>query len=158
MSNTITIELCDDDRARIDRLTAALEALQPPRVSTIFPIGDPEADALAAQLILMRERGTTPAEPPQEPAETTEEPAAPVIPPREEEPTEATEPSVTVGMIQQKVTTIAAAKAGKYKARVREIIHVYAKKVSDLPADKLAEVWEKLTELEQLTEREGSQG
>lgn len=147
--NNITIELCAEDRARIERLTAALEALQPPTLT----IQNPAADLLTAGLKKMAGIQETPTETAQEVTETPEEPTTPATPPTEEAPTakadevEAT-PPVTLGQIQQKVTELVAVAGGKKKAQVREIVNAYAKKVSDLPADKLPEVWSKLLALE----------
>ena len=48
-------------------------------------------------------------------------------------------------MIRSKAITLAA--AGK-KDQVRDVVHPYAPKVTELPEDKWAEVYEKLTALE----------
>lgn len=112
--NTITIQLCAEDRARLDRILAALE-------------NQPDHVAQPAQV---------PAEEPQ-PTEDT----APW-----EKPAEAKEvPNITHNVIQKKVVELSA--AGK-KAEVREVVMAYASKVSDIPEDKLAEVWKKLYALE----------
>lgn len=154
--NHITIELCADDRARIDRLTMALEALQPPKVTITPPKAsdfDPVGDAITAQLEQMRDRGATateaPTETPKETAEATEATDAPVTPPTEEVPTEEAEPieekpTITRDMVQQKITTLAAAEEGKYKTQVREIVKAYAPMVSRLPEDKFPEIWAEL--------------
>lgn len=125
--NTITIELCAEDRARLDRLTAALEA----RASAPTTEAPAKAQPKAA-----------PTEQPEEPKK--EEPAAPW-----EEPTAA--PTVTLEQIQQKVVTLATMAGGTKKVKVREIISAYGAKVSDLKdhPDKWQEVWDRLTALEQ---------
>lgn len=117
----IEIELCQEDRARLDAILAALQTC-----------GTPYSAPVAAQ----------------DAAETTEAEAVPVSTPEEETPTAETvapQPTVSHADIQRKVVTLSA--AGK-KAEVREIVTKYAKKVSDLPEDKLVEVMDKLTALE----------
>lgn len=87
--NAIPIELCQEDRARIDKVIELL---------TLSTGQEPE-----------------------------------------------TAPQVSKADIQQKVIQLSA--AGK-KAQVREIVTAVATKVSDIPEDKLADVWGKLTALE----------
>jgi predicted DNA-binding protein len=144
MSNTITIELCAEDRARLDRLAAALETRTTP------------ADPIQEQLAAVIANASTPTECPTEATEEPKAEAAPTIQPEEEAPTEAEEttpaeapkPTVTLEQIQQKVVQLAAGFGGSKKAKVREIINAYAKKVTDLPEDKWAEVWAQLTAME----------
>lgn len=57
-------------------------------------------------------------------------------------------PAVNIEQIQQKVVQLAAANNGAKKAKVREIVNTYARKVSDIPEAKWSEVWDKLTALE----------
>lgn len=154
MSNTITIELCAEDRARLERLTAALEALQPPTMHVDLPMPDPIQQKLAETLA----KAETPAEATKTTAGETEAEApantqAPEEKPTEEEITpkaEVVEPPVTLEQIQQKVLKLAAANGGAQKAKVRAIINAYGAKVSDLKdqPDKWIEVWGKLTALE----------
>ena len=135
MSNTITIELCAEDRARQDKLTEKL-------------------DELIAVLESMRASGE-PVSPHTEPQETPKEEPKVETPPTEEVPLQSTvpdevvEPTITLEQIQQKVVQLAAAGADK-KAKVREVISTYGTKVSDLKEqpEKWGEVWQKLTELE----------
>lgn len=159
--NTITIRLSDDDRARLDKLTAALEKL-----AGVVP----NCDGCVEAAVRMTQAATTPAEPTEasqenpgatkeEPAEKNtpeqNEPAVAAVEPQEKaepapvEPTpaEPAKPSVTLEQIQQKVVKLAA--AGK-KAEVREIVTTYGAKVSDLKdqPEKWDEVWGKLTALE----------
>lgn len=114
---TVTVELCQEDRARLDAILAALQSC-----------GTPYAVA-AAQ------------EPQEAPAPEPEaEPA-----PEPETPGEDA-PAVTHSDVQKKVVALSA--SGK-KDQVREIVLAYNNtKVSDIPDDKLAEVWDKLTALE----------
>jgi hypothetical protein len=55
------------------------------------------------------------------------------------------QPAIKHADVQKKVVELSA--AGK-KAEVKEIVTAYAKNVSGIPEDKLAEVWAKLTGLE----------
>jgi predicted transcriptional regulator len=143
MSNTIIIELCAEDRARLDRIAEKLDRMTAP-VTGANPA--PE----------VKQEVKTPAEPPEQPTEATEAAALPVTQPEGETPTEAqeiapaetTEPSVTLAEIQQKVVQLAAGSDASKKAAVRGIVNAYAKKVTDLPEDKWTEVWEKLIALE----------
>jgi len=135
MSNTITIELCAEDRERLDKLTAALEK----RVKQETPIAFFQQESLATVEV---EEETTIAED-ETPAPTTTTPA-------EETPTEAEnepqKPTITKEQIQQKVSQLCASSADK--VRVREIVFSYARSISDIPEDKRVEVWEKLIALE----------
>lgn len=143
MSNRITIELCAEDRARLDRLAEALEksthnceACVKSALEWKESQQDPIQQAVAATLAKVN----TPTEEPTE-APTTE--AAQIdIPAAEEKPT------ITQDQLQQKVMQLAAANNGALKAKVREIVNTYAQKVSDVPEDKRTEVWDKLTALE----------
>lgn len=144
MSNTITLELCAEDRARLDRLAEALERKACEKcVSTAL-------EAYKAQ-----EKTSTPAEAPKTPVNEAEAKPAPIDHPAAESlpwgdaaPTTEAKQTVTLEQIQQKVTQLAAADRGAKKAKVREIVNTYAPKVSDLPEDKWADVWDKLTALE----------
>lgn len=138
MSTNIIIELSAEDRARIDRLTEALQN----RVAQV--------EAFIACGKQAETEGRT--ETAETAKEATEGPTPPATPPKEETPENATKesdvPTVTLAQIQQKVIQLAAGFGGKKKAAVREIVNGYAKKVSDIPEDKLAEVWGKLSALE----------
>lgn len=145
MSNLITIELCAEDRARIDRLTTALEALQPPTIR----VDDPIQKALAEQVAKSEK---APAQSPVEPVgeAKTETPATPQPEPEaatvaEPAPVAEAKPAPTVAELQQKV--IALVNKGK-KADVAAIVKSYAATVSGIPEDKRAEVLDKLNALE----------
>ena len=145
MSNIITIELCAEDRARIDHLTKALEALQPP---TIY-IDDPIQKALAEQVAKSEKAPTqSPVEPAGEAkAETpaTPQPEAEAATTAEPDPVAETKPAPTTAELQQKV--IALVNKGK-KADVSAIVKSYAATVSGIPEDKRAECMDKLNALE----------
>lgn len=151
--NQITIELSAEDRARIDRLTAAIEK----RTAQVDALVESGATVYVDNTV-----NTTPTEPQKEaqeaPKAETQESApqttengtdAKDAPVEQPEPVKA-EPSVTLEQIQQKVVQLAAGNGGAKKAQVREIISAYGTKVSDLKEqpDKWDEVWAKLTALE----------
>ena len=117
--NHITIELCAEDRARLDRIFEALTGQ-----SSTKAVTEPEHPVIT----------------PFPEAPVVEEPVA-VVP---EQPV-IEEMPVKVEEVQQKVVTLSA--AGK-KDAVRAIVKAYAERVSDIPEDKLAEVWKKLSDLE----------
>ena len=148
--NTITIELCAEDRARLDRHTAAMDkltaALEQKATQPTAPALDKAQQALANVL----SKAETAAEPQEAETvtDTQPEPEQPKEAPKTE-PQAEEKPTVTLEQIQQKVVQLAAGFGGSKKAAVREIVNAYAKKVSDLPEDKWTDVWEKLTALEQ---------
>lgn len=133
MANIITIELCAEDRARLDRLTDFLEK----RIAQVDEL-------YGKELPSRTEKETTE----EKTAETTQPEQTP-----DPEANPATEPSnepakakpVTIEDIRGKVLKLTG--AGK-KDEVRAIIHQYATKVPDIPEDKRAEVLKKLTKLE----------
>lgn len=132
--NTITIELCAEDRARLDKI---LEAL------TAQPIKEAIA-VVEVQPQVLEQTNTdtpTPEEPIPDRTPDTEEPQA------NKAPAQADAPQITMEQIQQKVVQLVASGADM-KAKVREIVHAYAPRVSDLPEDKYGEIWDKLTALE----------
>ena len=115
----LTVELCKEDRARLDAILAALQRQPQER-----PAEAPQAAQAQTPI------NTPPAQENDAPFDTAE-PAA--------------EKTVTHADVRQKVVTLSA--AGK-KAQVREIVKRYAEKVPEIPADKLYEVWEQLNALE----------
>lgn len=158
MSNTIVIELCQEDRERLDKLTAALErkacdrcvasaieafkAIQEPKTET-----DPIQEKLAETLAKANE----PVEPPKnavEQAEPSTQATAPLEEetPTQEEPTTA-EPTRTVDRAELKAKVIELAAKG-LKAQVRDIVQAYAPTVKDIPEDKLTECYDRLVALE----------
>lgn len=165
--NKITIELSAEDRALLGKIADRLEALTPPTFTIDPGVGQPkpaEKDELTAALQAVVDRAkNAPGEaekidPPTIP-KTEETPTATEEPQHwdpiesfaqhtEQTVTEKPKPAVTLAQIQQKVVQLAAGSNGSKKAKVREIINAYAKKVSDLPEDKWDEVWDKLTALE----------
>ena len=134
MSNTITIELCAEDRARLDRIIEGLAGLKP---CECIGEGEPaETPNFAPQTHEASTLATTP--------ETKETPTQA----KETPPPTAEEPTVDQNMILQKVIQLCTENEGKKKARVRAIVTAYASLVSEIPDDKCAEVWAKLLALE----------
>lgn len=130
--NTITIELCAEDRARLDGIIAGLTGLQ--------------CDMCAARVKAdLPQQATQTA---QEPQTTEQQESAPAAPEMPAAPATAQKPapSVTVADLQNKVVELV--NAGK-KPAVREVMKQYGvERVSLIPAEKQAEVMEKLTALE----------
>lgn len=124
--NNITIELCAEDRARIDNLTAALEKFHDVVTIKLTPEQTQRTADLAEQA------GET-----LKPAPVAEAPKA--------EPTAEPAKVVTVEEVREKVMQLIS--AGK-KDATRAIITSYAPNVTEIPADKCAEVLEKLNKLE----------
>lgn len=157
MSNTITIELCAEDRARLDGILAGLQKLTSCTncVQSALTYKEAVQDDIQKKLADTLAKAETPAEPPKNATGEAEAVTAPIDHPAEEDlpwgdpaqPADA-KPTVTLEQIQQKVVQLAAGNNGAKKAQVRAIVNAYAKKVSDLPEDKWSEVWGKLTALE----------
>lgn len=121
--NSITIELCAEDRARLDAILAALTNTQKAPTAEAQPTQEPEKVEAA-------ETKPTEVEAPTEAAEPAAEPA----------------PVITSDDLQRKVRQLLQ-KADK-RAKVKAIVLSYAERVTAIPEDKLAEVWDKLTALE----------
>ena len=119
MTNLITIELSTEDRARLDRLIAALEN----KTTQAETPADPVTEALAEVLDNVTE-------------------------PTVEESTTTEETTITADLIQQKVMELCKANGGKHKGTVKDIVTAYAPTVSKIPEDKWSEVWDKLIALE----------
>lgn len=126
----VTVELCKEDRIRLDTIITALGIITGQLDKTPAPTED--------EVIYVPDTvAETPAEAPQEPEIVQDEPV--------EVKDEAPAPTVTKQDILQKV--IALCGKGK-KAEAKDVITTYADSVSDLPDSALVEVWDKLTALE----------
>ena len=133
----VTTELCAEDRARLDKLTAALEQLAPITVQTDETVLKAMTDSAVIDFGKMAEtkdHGDF--------VEIVTEPEEPEAPAALEEPAA---PQHTKAELQPKVVSLVS--AGK-KEEVKEIIKQYAAKVSDIPEEKVDEVWAKLEQLE----------
>ena len=133
--NNITIELCAEDRARLDKLAQAIEAMT-----------TPQAPQILAQSAEPEKEAKHPAEMEPTPFPENTEPQAPAspTPTTEPEPVKEDAPAVTHKDIAELVIYLAG--AGK-RDQVKEIVNAYAVKVSDIPEEKLAEVHQQLTAL-----------
>lgn len=156
--NTITIELCAEDRARLDRLTAALEKRVTQEEPITVSIPNPSDDYIQKTLAETLAKAT-PSETAGNEPQATEEPAKAETLPKEEppKPVEKTEapvaedkPAVTLPQIQQKVVQLCAADKGAKKPKVHAIVTAYSPTVSGLKEmpEKWQEIWDKLTALE----------
>lgn len=178
MSNTITItiELCAEDRARLDKIIEGL-ALIGKRpdcskcVKDVASVVDKACECIDRQAqaptepddvqkklaeVLNEDKAATPAE---SPKNATGEPKAtdhpildpfPEVPTATEEPSEAepvkAEPTVSTAELQQLV--IALCRAGK-KPEVVKVVNAYGvQTVSAIPEDKRGEAYAKLKQLE----------
>ena len=129
--NTITIELCAEDRARLDKILAALE-------------GRPNCTTCAQQIVDYVS-GATDTEAAEAKMADIPEPYTEPTPFEEPAPAEPVDFGKLRDDVRQKVVELSA--NGK-KAQVRDIIKAYAANVTTLPDDKLSEVMAKLTALE----------
>lgn len=119
----ITIKLHEDDRKRLDVISDTLELIRLAIAEgKVLPPVETKEEELPGQLSI--DDGPAYVE-----ESTAEEPIK----------------TVELSDIQKKVVELSA--AGK-KAEVREIVTKYASRVSAIPAEHTAEVWEKLTALE----------
>lgn len=143
--NTITFELCAEDRARLDRVIEALENRPNCEgcVSAALEYAQEERDAAKPE---KKEEAPTTNPPKEEkPVETPTEHPLDAPPIEVNEPTAPEAPTVTREDVRGKVVKLCA--AGK-KEDVKKVVTAYAEAVKDIPEDKLAEVFEKLTALE----------
>ena len=125
MSNHITIELCAEDRKRIDELIA---------FAGMIAAGMNRHNMADVPVFT------------QEPAE--EHPVDAVVPHELPEPVaEPEQPKYTKADILAKVQKLAQPNSPK-RAEAKAIVQGYAAKVSDIPEDKYNEVMAKLAELE----------
>lgn len=137
MSNVISIEFSTEDRARLDKLQATLEAIgESIGAKALFVElgtgGDESAEA-----------ATAPQSKPEAPTPTTNQ--AEAKSPEKEATAPQSAPSVKLADIQSLVVSLSA--KGK-KAEVRDIVKAYADRVTALPEDKWPEVYKKLKALE----------
>jgi hypothetical protein len=128
MSNTITIELCAEDRQRLDDLLCTCSLIAAALGAKPFPAGTPDFV--------------------QEPAE--EHPVDAVSPHGlPESAVEPEQPKYTKADILAKVQQLAHPGNPK-RGQAKTIVQSYAGKVSDIPEDKYNEVMEKLIALEEV--------
>ena len=127
MSNQITIELCAEDRARLDRLAEAMERKA--------------CDQCVNAALKWKEE-----------VQATVEKENEEIQPVAEEATEEAEPITsepvkTVDRAELRAKVIELSAKG-FKEQTKEIVRAYAQTVTSVPEDKVAECYEKLVALE----------
>ena len=162
MSNTIIIELCSEDRARLDRLAEALERKACDKcVATAMEFAklrmDPkpehktESDPIQQKLAETLAKANEAVEAPKNAVEEAEVSTPTTTPPEEEKPkaeepaTAPTAPTVDRAELKAKVIQLC---AKGLKEQARDIVRAYAQTVTDIPEDKLTECYEKLVALE----------
>jgi hypothetical protein len=147
MSNFITIELCAEDRARIDRLIQALEKKTAQEEFSPVPtvLGDDPIRNALQRVLNNAEKGEN------KPSGVDETPTLPTTPNEEKTPTqEETEPTTPTRVIDRaelKALVIKLCAEGK-KAESRNIILTYGATLGAIPEDKIAECYKKLKALE----------
>lgn len=164
MSNTIVIELCAEDRARLDRLAEAMERKACDKcVATAMEFAklrmeqtreqNTEPDPIQQKLAATLAKANEPVETPKNAVEEEEVSTPTTTPIEEEKPTEEEpaqeeqEKTVTKEELMAKVIELSA-KDIKLKAKVRDIVLSYAPRVKAVPEDMLNECYEKLVALE----------
>ena len=162
MSNTIVIELCAEDRARLDRLAEAMERKACDKcVETAMEFAklrmDPkpeqkaEPDEIQQKLAETLAKASDPVEAPKNDTEEAEDSTQATAPQEEEKPTveePATAPTApTVDRAELKAKVIQLCAKG-LKEQTRDIVRAYAQTVTDVPEDKIAECYTKLVALE----------
>jgi hypothetical protein len=160
----LTVELCPEDRARLDKIIELL-GHRPDCSACVASVADTmdragkvldKKDDITKMAESVLARTADPAEPAknaQEEPKASDHPTLDPFPERPEaveEPSKATEETeeetvVTMAMLRNKAITLAA--AGK-TAKVREVVHPFAPKVTELPEDKWAVVYKNLCALE----------
>lgn len=166
MSNLITIELCAEDRARIDKLTAALEKkscdgcvnsalawaekIARGQASTTPKAEEPDDVQKALAETMARVNGTI--EAPKNAPEEAKASTQTVTPPEEEKPTDeepttppTEEKPVDRADLRAKVIELS---AKGLKEQVKAIVREYAQTVTDVPEDRVSECYMRLANLE----------
>lgn len=136
MSNiTVTVELCAEDRARLDNI---LESLKHPHIRPATKHGDVfvEEHEQMAQMAQKAAEAAEAAEAPEPEAPKDESPA----------PAEPEQPAPSVEELRALVQTLV---ANGHRDAVKAIVQQYAPKVSAVPEDKRAECVEKLLTLKE---------
>lgn len=147
MSNTITIELCQEDRARLDRLAEALEK----RAAQEAPVTSEGVDALQQKLAETLAKASEPVEAPKNAPGAAEASTPTTTPPKEETPKDEkpTKPATakTVNQKDVRAKYVELAASGK-REEAKAIILPYATAITAIPDDKCQEVYDKLVALE----------
>ena len=144
--NVITIELCAEDRARLDTIIEQLGSLRQPDCAACVAGVASYIEKAAAVLDAHPVAEPFPAAPSQEVKWETDPDDLKEMLEKAINP-EPAKPAVTLEQIQKKATQIAAGSADK-KAKLRAIVNQYAAKVTDLPEASWPAVWDELCKLE----------
>ena len=135
--NHISIELCAEDRARLDNIISLLSA----QVEIEMKV--PKTTGKTAQEAPKEEsRATTQAEPKKAPVTEIEPQEV-----KEEAPAEPKTETPAVSLEQLQGLVVKLATNGK-KVEARELVFAYAKSVTDVPVEKRGELYAKLQKLE----------
>jgi hypothetical protein len=149
----VTVELCPEDRARLDKILETLQGIHP----NCHSCTQTDLEVMGENLKIVT--GQDPEEEPQEaprplnlddimPSHPAEEVGAAVEP----EPAAAPEPEApkyTKADVQALVQKLAAPTSPEHKRTgAKAIVKSYGAKVSDIPEEKYAEVMDKLTALD----------
>ena len=126
MSNRIAIELCAEDRARLDRLAEALERRT--------------CDKCVSAAIEYVKAPVAPTEEAPQQESATEE-----APPGDDQKAPSAAQTVSRAELRAKVIELS---AKGLKEQTRDIVKAYAPTVKDLPDNKLVECYEKLAALD----------
>ena len=134
----VTMELCQEDRNRLDTLIAIGLELCKKNIFDVQPVAPAETQQNTAEATN------------EQPPETAHpvDAAAPWGEPVSEAPAEEPAREVTAAELLAMVQKLAAPGTGK-RDKAKAIIQAYGAKVSDVPADKRAECLDKLTALDQ---------
>ena len=133
--NCITIELCAEDRARLDRLADAMEAMAKGQ-------DRPPCDTCVAQIMSFVDHTQANAA-----RSAAAAPAPEAVAIVAEETVEASAPVVVSLAEFQKALTLRCSESEEMKAKVRALLHEYAAAASQVPEDKRSEVLARLAKL-----------
>lgn len=143
MSNCIEFRLCDEDRARLDKIIEGLSYHHNCKGCVETAVGMTKDLAEAAAAVQATQ------EAPKAEPKAEEHPADAVPPHGAPEPVaEPEKPKHTKADVLAIVQRLIKPGSNKREA-AKDIVNDYAKKISDIPADKIDEAMERLTKLEQ---------
>ena len=156
--NTITIELCAEDRARLDAILDVLKGFKAPSCDGCIKSALEYVDAAVQEA--KKQPQEAPKDKEQQEIEERLKAAmakasepAPVAPaPEDDLPwgdpgAQTPEPAPDVSISELQGLVIQLAKSGK-KAEARDIVKAYAERLTEIPPEKYGEVFAKLKELE----------
>ena len=156
--NTITIELCAEDRARLDAILDALKGFKAPSCDGCIKSALEYVDAAVQEAKKQpqeapKDKGQQEIEERLKAAMAKASEPAPVKPAPEDAPrhddtvAKTPEPAPDVSISELQGLVIQLAKSGK-KAEARDIVKAYAERLTEIPPEKYGEVFVKLKALE----------